>query len=280
MQLDRHYTDPLLTSVYDIENSGRHDIDFYLGLAARLRAEVVVDIGCGTGVLAADLARAGATALGVDPAAAMLAVARSRPGGEQVRWIEGDSSVLEDSVADLVVMTGHVAQVFVDDGAWRAVLADAHRALRSGGMLAFETRNPAAAAWTGWTREQTFDTYPMHDGESFQSWVQVTEVAGDVVTFEGHTVFGTAGRADALAAGPGGAARVNGADGPVDAAGLVDAVAVPDHRVATSTLRFRSRQDVSTSLQTAGFRITEVFGDWAGGPATAESPELIFIAQV
>ena len=36
----------------------------------------------------------------------MLEVARRRPGGEYVRWIEGDASQLEESQADLAIVTG------------------------------------------------------------------------------------------------------------------------------------------------------------------------------
>lgn len=79
--------DPRLAALYDIECAGRWDHDFYLALAAELDAKSVVDIGCGTGVLAVDAAESGRSVLGVDPAGAMLDIARTRPGGERVDWI-------------------------------------------------------------------------------------------------------------------------------------------------------------------------------------------------
>ncbi len=39
-------------------------------------------------------------------------------------------------------MTGHVAQVIADDETWHKTLAAIHRALRPGGRVAFESRNP------------------------------------------------------------------------------------------------------------------------------------------
>ena len=42
-------------------------------------------------------------------------------------------------------MTGHVAQFFLTDEHWRAALTALHAALRPGGRLAFESRNPDAA---------------------------------------------------------------------------------------------------------------------------------------
>ncbi len=44
-------------------------------------------------------------------------------------------------------MTGHVAQVFLSDEAWTATLTAIYDALRPGGRLAFETRNPGDRAW-------------------------------------------------------------------------------------------------------------------------------------
>lgn len=56
-----------------------------------------------------ELARRGHRMTGVDPARAMLDVARHRPWGENVRWIEGDATRLGDTQADLAIMTGYVA---------------------------------------------------------------------------------------------------------------------------------------------------------------------------
>src|SRR5262245_24754341 len=107
MQLDRHYVDPRLVELYDIENTRGADTDFYLGLAAELDARTILDLGCGTGLLTRELAVDGRLVIGVDPAPAMLTYARRQPGAEQVRWIEGDSSALGAPAADLVIMTGN-----------------------------------------------------------------------------------------------------------------------------------------------------------------------------
>lgn len=250
MQLDLHYTDELLVSLYDIENSGRQDVEFYLALTAELGARSVIDLGCGTGVLACDLAAAGAMTTGVDPARAMLEYARTRPGGERVDWVCGDASALAPESADLVVMTGHVAQVFLDDDDWDAALRNCLRALRPGGHLAFETRNPEPAGWNRWNRDSTFGEYPLPDGASFQSWVDVTGVRPGLVDFEGHNII----------SGPG------------------DLSDPPRELTATSTLRFRTRSEVQESLSRAGFEVGALYGDWSRGPVHPASPELIFVA--
>jgi hypothetical protein len=56
---------------------------------------------------------------------------------------------------DLVTMTGNVAQVFLTDELWAAVLAAARDALRPGGRLVFETRDPARQARRDWGSESS-----------------------------------------------------------------------------------------------------------------------------
>ncbi|MGC0273176.1 GNAT family N-acetyltransferase [Pseudactinotalea sp. Z1739] len=241
--------DPALVATYDAECAGRRDHDFYLALARRLPAERVTDLGCGTGVLAVDLAAAGHQVTGVDPAGAILEIARTRPGGEQVRWIHGTSAGMPDDDADLVVMEGHVAQYFLGGTEWARVLDDIHRTLRPGGHVAFESRNPAARCWETWTRKTTEDTYPHPDGGQFRSWshsIAVAESAGygAVETHEGHTVL-------------------------------------PDgrHLVNQETLRFRTLAGLTDSLTTAGFTVTATWGDFSGADLTEHSPEFILLAR-
>lgn len=240
------FADPRVATTYDIENTGRDDVEWYVALAERLGASAVIDLGCGTGVLATELAARGLQVTGIDPAEAMLDVARARPGGDRVAWITGDASAMADASASLVVMSGHVAQVFITDEAWAATLVDVRRALRDGGHVAFETRNPAARAWTSWTRGGSFATWAPDGGRSFSSWVEVTGVADGVVAFDAFTRFADTG----------------------------------ETLVAHDRLRFRSLNEVEGSLLDAGFATPAVSGDWDGSPVTSASPELIVVAPV
>lgn len=245
MHVDLGYTDPRLASLYDMENPGRDDIEFYLGLATELEAETVADVGCGTGVLATDLAAQGHDVTGVDPARAMLDVARSRPGGRRVTWVEGTAADLGTAAADLVVMTGHVAQVFIEDADWHQLVGELHRGLKPGGHLAFESRNPEAEGWTGWTPEKSRRTLQRGDGELVSTWVEVTGVRQGAVDFASHNVFSSSG----------------------------------EDVGQTSTLRFRTPAELEASLTDAGFQIRAVYGDWDRTPVTATSPELIVLAR-
>ena len=176
-QLDRHYVDPRLVQLYDVENPRGADTDFYLRLASELNAKKIVDLGCGTGTLTCELAVEDRMIVGIDPSPAMLAVARRKPGGERVQWVEGTSSALGTPAADLALMTGNVAQIFLEDVEWSATLRDIHAGLRPGGYLAFESRNPEAKEWESWHRKATYAQLDSPYGP-VQTWLELEDVAG------------------------------------------------------------------------------------------------------
>ena len=92
--IDRCYDQTDLVALYDLINLGGPDWDYYLALAAQISGDTkapagVLDAGCGTGALAVEVARLGAAVTGLDPAEAMLAVARARAGAALVHWQHG-----------------------------------------------------------------------------------------------------------------------------------------------------------------------------------------------
>lgn len=175
MTPDALFSHPRLAEVYDEVDGVRDDLDAYVRLVDELGALSVLDVGCGTGCLALRLADRGISVVGVDPAAASLAVARSKPGSGRVRWVEGDVAAVEGA-SDLAVMTGNVAQVFTTDEAWASTLTAVHDRLRPGGHLVFEARRPEARAWEGWDGQR-------HVGPEVEVWCDVLSVALPLVTF-------------------------------------------------------------------------------------------------
>lgn len=243
-EVDGHYTDPRLVALYDTDNPRGADTDFYLSLAERLSAQRIVDLGCGTGLLTRELAVGDRQVIGVDPAPAMLAFARQQPGAERVEWREGDSRVIGTPEADLALMTGNVAQVFLEEDDWAAVLNDLHAALRPDGMLAFESRHPDNREWEHCHRDATFERLDTPDGP-LETWLDVTQVAHDRVSMLGHNVFTETG----------------------------------EDLVVGSELRFRSQAELTASLAAAGFGVEHIYGDWLGGPLTPTSRIMVFVAR-
>jgi ubiquinone/menaquinone biosynthesis C-methylase UbiE len=73
-------------------------------------------LGCGAGTLCCDLAERGHGVTGVDPAGAMLAVARRKPHAEWIEWVESTAQNYKaHRCFDLIVMTGHAFQVLLND---------------------------------------------------------------------------------------------------------------------------------------------------------------------
>jgi SAM-dependent methyltransferase len=231
-------------AVYDELNPGDYDYRFYAGLAASAGVARAVDLGCGTGTLARMIASRGTCVVGVDPDPDMLRVARSKDPQGRVDWRFGYSDVFEPDSAEFAVMSGHVAQVFVEDDAWLAALRDLHRTLVAGGLLAFESRNPGARRWEAWTRERTLRTVDTPEG-AVEFWhetavVDLPRVSYDTFTRNLRTAEATTSR---------------------------------------DVLAFRDERTLRANLTHTGFEVDHVYGDWDRTAPASASPELIVIAR-
>ncbi len=181
---DAIYVDPRLAALYDALNPWGTDTDYYLKLAPGGPSRIL-DVGCGTGLLACAFAQGGHAVTGIDPAPAMLDVARTRPWGDRVTWIN-DTLVGASPTGpfDLTVMTGHVFQVFLADEEALETLACIRRLTPIGGRLAFETRNPAREAWRTWTPESSRRVLTLKRFGRVETRHAVTDVDGDRVRFD------------------------------------------------------------------------------------------------
>lgn len=229
---------------YDELNPADDDYRFYAALAASAGVSRAIDLGCGTGNLARMLASGGAAVTGVDPDPDMLRVARAKDPDGRVDWRLGYSDAIEPGSADLAVMSGHVAQVFIQDSAWLAALRDLNRALVPGGLLAFESRNPAGRKWEAWTRELTLRTVETPDGP-VEFWHETADVDLPLVSYDTLTRNLRTGQATAN----------------------------------RDVLAFRDEPALRATLEHAGFDVQHVYGDWDRTAPAASSPELIVIAR-
>jgi SAM-dependent methyltransferase len=90
----------------------------------------VLDVGCGAGLALRHYADRGADVVGVDAAAGLLSIARTRVPAAVLHHASLTDLPLEDSSFDAV--TGVNSFVYADDGGLR----EAHRVLRPGALLA------------------------------------------------------------------------------------------------------------------------------------------------
>ncbi|MFC9437100.1 class I SAM-dependent methyltransferase [Nocardia sp. NPDC057030] len=244
--VERAFGAARLAAVYDRFNpwAGRGDFAFYLPLVMGARS--VLDVGCGTGELLRRARRDGhdGRLCGLDPAAAMLEVARAQG---DIEWVLGDAAAVRGwgRQFDLVVMTGHAFQQLVGDAELRSMLAVIASVLTEDGRFAFETRNPLVREWETWDQRYS-GAVSDAEGAVVRCVCQVREpVVGDLVSFT-HTF--TCDRWEQA-------------------------------EVSHSTLRFLDRDGLAGFLSEAGLVVAEQFGDWDRGPLTASSPEIITLAQ-
>ena len=242
------FDDPRLAAIYDTVNA--HDpgeqprFVRHLVEACGPGPATIVDLGCGTGLITRALASLGHRVIGIDPSSEMIGVARTRPYGDRVRWILGGVDLVGTPGADLAIMTSHVAQFFVADAEWEHALVALHAALRKGGRLGFESRNPGARAWERWTDDHVTSVVDPDAGR-IDWWTEVHDVSAGIVRYANHYRF----------------------------------VASGDELVSEARLRFRTLDELTRSLTEAGFTIERVDGDWHGRPVGPTSPEHVVVAR-
>jgi ubiquinone/menaquinone biosynthesis C-methylase UbiE len=196
-------------------------------------------------LVAARAATAGHHVTGVDPASTSLQAARAKPGADRVVWLEGSHEVLPSAQFDLIVMNSHVAQFLVTDLEWTQALTKFQQALVPGGRLAFDSRDPQARGWKAWNPVDSREQVSLPNGRTVEIWVEVVDLTGDNVTFVIHYRFSDSS----------------------------------EELLSRSTLRFRSEQEIRSSLNSAGFEVEQIFGGWNRDPIGHKDGEFIVVAR-
>lgn len=160
--------------------------------------KTVLDVGCGDGALAFELARRGAIVTGLDPDPAMIAAARRRAGieGVQSRLVEGraESLPFPDAAFDRVLAT--TVLCFVRD-AERAV-AEMARVLKPGGRLVSGELG-RWSLWAAYRRLRGWLGHPTWRAATFRTAGELRELLGaaglDVVEMRGAVYYPPCGAA-------------------------------------------------------------------------------------
>lgn len=135
-----------LSAVYDLfADDFDHPkwAEYYRALLRRagVEAKSLVDAGCGTGLMTAELARTGARVVGVDVSEGMLRAAAERLRREGVRAMLAREDMCRLTVprpVDAVICACDGVNYLLSAERARAFFRAAHAAIRPGGALAFD----------------------------------------------------------------------------------------------------------------------------------------------
>ena len=222
--VDEHYVNPELAELYDLDSGWSVDSDFYLELSGH-QPKDILDIGCGTGLLACAYASRGHRVTAVDPAEAMLDVARKKRDASKVTWVLASAETFRSEARfDLIVMTGNAMMALLEPEAMFACLEAMKHHLRKDGKIVFEVRNPSL----DWMSEWNYTMALKHDDVDVEETRRVIAMDGPLMRFEFDYVF-------------------------------------PDRVITTkSTIRFNSLSEINERLAAAGLESKDVRGGWHG----------------
>jgi SAM-dependent methyltransferase len=231
----------------------RQDGDFYLEEAKAARS-AVLEVGCGTGRILLPIARAGCSIVGLDNSRQMLERCRAKLAAEPAA-VQGRVRLVQHEMRDLnlgatyplIIAPFRVVQhlTTVDDQLrFLEVIA---RHLASNGRFVFDVFNPYFAKLVeadGIEREDTPEQR-LPDGRTFRRAWRVARVRWVDQVSESELIYYVDGK----------------------------------RYVQAFEMRWYLAAEVRHLLARAGFRVREMYGDFARGPVVDGCPELVVVAE-
>lgn len=163
------------------------DLDLWRSLAADARGPIL-DLGCGTGRVALDLAERGVEVTGLDSDPELIATlrARARARGVRVEAVTADARSFElDTTFALAVSPMQVVQLLGGADGRARMLSAVRRHLAPGGVFAAALANP----FEGWSDEESLPPLPdvrEEDGWVYSSTPTGVGRAGDSFVIDRH----------------------------------------------------------------------------------------------
>lgn len=245
-----------LAKFYDLENADFiHDLDFWVALAKASQGEVL-EIGCGSGRVLQQIARAGITITGIDNSEAMLALARVKLSRKpelaaRAKLINANMTTFTlDEKFNLIIAPFNTFMHLLNVSDQIAFLTCARRHLNDGGSLVLDLTNPAPAYTDtneSLTLERTF-----RDGESNLTIQQFATTRVDRVNQLAHILW----QYDAI-----------------DSQGDIKRTLLP------LELRYTFPAEMSLLLEKCGFKLSHLYGDYDESPLEEESERMIVVAD-
>ena len=241
------FQDPANYDLEEAQNSianGR----FYADLAERVGGPVL-ELACGTGLVAIPVAQRGLAVTGVDASRPMLEHAELKTGDAGCHWILADVRKLDlDECFDLVYLTGNAFQAFLSDADQSALLAVIRKHLSPDGVFACETRNPSAYDLNAVQDEERWFDYLNTEGCRVQvSGVQQFDEQARVMHWTTYRRWTQSG--------------------------------CERECVTRIACRFSSLEELTELLSTHGFSIEACYGDFDCTPLQPESEQFVLVCR-
>lgn len=232
------------------------DLDALLELAAEC-GDPILELGCGTGRVMVPIAQAGQRIVGVDISPGLLNVARAKLDrshvGARAILAQGDLRTCDLAEKDfsLAICTSNTLMHFVTPADQLAVLRNAHRHMRTGGMLFIDLFNPDIP--------RLLEVNGLM--ELADQW-RDEDAAAQVIKWSVRSVDLAAQLQETL---------------------FIYEQVFDDGRVRKTpcpfTVRYLWRNEGELMISAAGFTVEDVWGDFDGSPYSGASDHLIFLAR-
>jgi SAM-dependent methyltransferase len=233
--------------------NARTDVGFYVE-EARTAKGTVLELGCGTGRILLPIARAGCTIVGLESSSQMLVRCRAKLAAEpaavqaRVTLQQGDIHDFDlGATYALIIAPFRVVQHLTTVDDQLRFLAAVRRHLGPQGRLIFDVFNPhfdKLVSADGVEREDTPEQR-LPDGRTFRRAWRVARVRWVDQVSESELIYYVAGK----------------------------------RYVQAFEMRWYLAAELQHLLARAGFRVREVYGDFARGPLVDGCPEQIVVAE-